>query len=813
MATVLSVSSLCALPVQAENNTSVELSATELQNQFDENTLDLSNQTGLINIKGNPNYDEALADFRNGKTVPLEDLIPADGKPVFSPDTDDDTLHAFETSYKNYYVYQYLNSDEKKIFDTIMETDDPFMTSDTFVVTGIKDISNFSPYNPFYAIYRDCPQLFWFDYGRVSCSYRKNSATGTYTIYYSVRSGYSTFYYSDYESVDQIKQWRNQIDSIADDVINNVLDTTNRYTTIESLNKWLVRRVSYNANVANGETVTSMIPYTIPSCFITYNYSDTSKHPVCQSYALTIKYFCDKLEIPCVNVISSSHMWNDIQMENGKWYALDATWNDPVGDATDTDSGYESLGKKYLLVGTNTPVGSYLFKDEPKHQEIEAFSKFEYPYPEKSTSKYIVFDDPKADTDWLNNLDPMVTNYISTAKQLYTLYAYSQTDSSVINSAYSYKLTNDIDMTEYPNIIFGTLSSPFCATVDGNNYTIANYKLTIDTATTPYIGLFGCCQNATLKNIRMENPEITVTSASDFAANASVSPLVGLSSYATTIENCHTIGGNVSVTNKNRYFFYTGGIVGYMHSTSTATLTDCSSSVSFVISSYANEALIGGIVGYDAAGSQISGCKFTGSFTSKSGTPLFSGVIAKSISSKLYNCYAVFTATSGYIYGFAYSLSGSTLENCYASFTKTGGITKAAFVDSTSSSTLTNCYYNSSLTPQTSTDGLSATTLSTLNNNVNKLNSGTISNAYVKGSSYPLLSWENNDITHTHTDIIGDVNDNGTADKTDAALMLKYISGCISNDEWNKLNVEMADADGNGTVNISDVIYILNISN
>ena len=54
---------------------------------------------------------------------------------------------------------------------------------------------------------------------------------------------------------------------------------------------------------------------------------------VCAGYAKMMKLQCNKYGIPCVLVTGVTdsgeyHMWNYVQMENGVWYAVDATWDD-----------------------------------------------------------------------------------------------------------------------------------------------------------------------------------------------------------------------------------------------------------------------------------------------------------------------------------------------------------------------------------------------------------------------------------------------------------------------------------------------------
>lgn len=58
---------------------------------------------------------------------------------------------------------------------------------------------------------------------------------------------------------------------------------------------------------------------------------------VCEGYAKTFKVLCDKLSLPCACVSGTAktsdgkneaHMWNLVQMEDGKWYLVDVTWDD-----------------------------------------------------------------------------------------------------------------------------------------------------------------------------------------------------------------------------------------------------------------------------------------------------------------------------------------------------------------------------------------------------------------------------------------------------------------------------------------------------
>ncbi len=69
---------------------------------------------------------------------------------------------------------------------------------------------------------------------------------------------------------------------------------------------------------------------------------------VCEGYAEAMKLFCDREGIPCITVVGTgnggAHKWNNVQMDDGEWYLVDATWDDQ------TSNIYYS----YFLIGNNT---------------------------------------------------------------------------------------------------------------------------------------------------------------------------------------------------------------------------------------------------------------------------------------------------------------------------------------------------------------------------------------------------------------------------------------------------------------------------
>lgn len=82
----------------------------------------------------------------------------------------------------------------------------------------------------------------------------------------------------------------------------------------------------------------------------------------CDGYSLAVCYLCKKNGINALCVIGEikgekdgGHAWNIIQMDNGKWYYLDTTWD----DVSDYRHRYD-----YFLIGSETSTPSGTIKDK-----------------------------------------------------------------------------------------------------------------------------------------------------------------------------------------------------------------------------------------------------------------------------------------------------------------------------------------------------------------------------------------------------------------------------------------------------------------
>lgn len=145
---------------------------------------------------------------------------------------------------------------------------------------------------------------------------------------------------------------------IEDEVEDYIVAGLPRYDIIKGFHNEIIDDCSYDSQAASN-------PSAYDSAFdITGVFIDESA--VCQGYSYAMKYLCDIAGIPCINVsgnaynepgsTAESHMWNYIMMEDGKWYCLDVTWDDPI-----VIGGGEMLRYDFFLVGADTVIEGQKF--------------------------------------------------------------------------------------------------------------------------------------------------------------------------------------------------------------------------------------------------------------------------------------------------------------------------------------------------------------------------------------------------------------------------------------------------------------------
>ena len=208
----------------------------------------------------------------------------------------------------------------------------------------------------------DYPQAFWFrgsNYGyRVSCVRDGSSSTGYRGIFKNF-----TFKPANREISEnahtRMGDFMNGVQSAVAELNEQTLGM-DMEQKIKRIHDYICQRVTYR----NDNT---LWVHSAASLFL-----DADPAFVCEGYAKSMKIFCYYMGINCACVSGTArgtssgtpgaHMWNYVQMDDGNWYLVDATWDD-VGTPPSS---------RYLLVGRST-MGQYITIGEER-VEYTSFS-------------------------------------------------------------------------------------------------------------------------------------------------------------------------------------------------------------------------------------------------------------------------------------------------------------------------------------------------------------------------------------------------------------------------------------------------------
>ena len=208
----------------------------------------------------------------------------------------------------------------------------------------------------------DYPQAFWFrgsNYGyRVSCVRDGSSSTG-------YRGTFKNFTFKP-TNREISENAHTRMGDFMDGVQSAVAELNEQTLgmdmeqKIKRIHDYICQRVTYR----NDNT---LWVHSAASLFL-----DADPAFVCEGYAKSMKIFCYYMGINCACVSGTArgtssgtpgaHMWNYVQMDNGNWYLVDATWDD-VGTPPSS---------RYLLVGRSTK-GQYITIGEER-VEYTSFS-------------------------------------------------------------------------------------------------------------------------------------------------------------------------------------------------------------------------------------------------------------------------------------------------------------------------------------------------------------------------------------------------------------------------------------------------------
>jgi len=178
------------------------------------------------------------------------------------------------------------------------------------------------------------------------------------------------------------------------------------------------------------------------------------------------------------------------------------------------------------------------------------------------------------------------------------------------------KIVKDLDFSDKNFVTIGTTTNPFKGNIDGGNETISNFQI----SGSEYLGMFGYTENASIKNIILENAKVSGENYLGILIGKGNTTTVENVTVSGTINSGSNIGGimGIAVNSSINSCFnnasmgdtksqYLGGIIGKSENT--------------VITNSANNGRLcgfdcfGGIVGYADPKTHIKNCYNQAQFT------------------------------------------------------------------------------------------------------------------------------------------------------------------------------------------------------
>ena len=234
------------------------------------------------------------------------------------------------------------------------------------------------------------------------------------------------------------------------------------YDKVKAVHDKICSMVSYENSTQNIGNPYYQTPYSLY-----YDADGDGKiETVCAGYAKMMKLQCNKYGIPCVLVTGVTdsgeyHMWNYIQMENGVWYAVDATWDDQsttmydfflVGSETYSSAafGTKKFGNTHIPSGKWTTSADCVFL-------YPVFSQTAYAGQNTVTSKNGLLKD--SDGVWRyytnNQVDTSYTGFAASgSNQVYLINGVQNTSYSglIYNGGNWYYVQKGVRNTAYSGL-------------------------------------------------------------------------------------------------------------------------------------------------------------------------------------------------------------------------------------------------------------------------------------------------------------------------------------------------------------------------
>jgi hypothetical protein len=178
--------------------------------------------------------------------------------------------------------------------------------------------------------------------------------------------------YRDDPATVDVNERQQKIDAVLKAVDDFESKSTDVRGKVADINRYLVDSVTYDPDFKNSAKKS---PYDHDAYGALVDNDAGKRYAVCEGYSKAFQLLADKLGLTTMTVFGTAapsleaHAWNYVLMDDGKWYAVDTTWNDGKGNA-------------YFLVGYKT-----FFQDHYPSSFVTG-EVMQFNYPVLSEDKY-----------------------------------------------------------------------------------------------------------------------------------------------------------------------------------------------------------------------------------------------------------------------------------------------------------------------------------------------------------------------------------------------------------------------------------------
>ena len=179
----------------------------------------------------------------------------------------------------------------------------------------------------------DNPDIFYVDYNKMEGNLIKSDK---YRVTLNSKEN-ENYYIDGITSKEQVTKMEQEIKNATSQIMSELKSLNNDYDKIKRVHDYLIETIEYK----DGENAHNIYGALV------------NKKCVCEGYAKAFQYFMNELNIESVYVTGNTngaiwsfdknHAWNYVNLD-GKWYAVDTTWN----DAENKQNEYFLRGKERI---------------------------------------------------------------------------------------------------------------------------------------------------------------------------------------------------------------------------------------------------------------------------------------------------------------------------------------------------------------------------------------------------------------------------------------------------------------------------------